>query len=87
MFKRKKEMQSLIDTSRKSLAEAEETIQKITEETKIARHNSVVALKRYKKANTTLQEIIKLTEINTYSNSELILCKIRELIADYQSNN
>ena len=73
MFRRK-EKQSLINASRKALAKAEETIQKLSEELIIARHNNEVLVERNREQAT----IIKKLE-DTISN------KINELAQDHQS--
>lgn len=85
--KRKKEQQSLIDASRRSLEESEGKCVRLNNELKTAIHNNEVLLQRNRKDKALIADIKKLTEINTYSNPELILRKIRELIADNQSNN
>ncbi len=87
MFRKRKELQRLIDTSRKSLAEAEERVCKISEELKIARHNNVNLISKNRKQNKLIEEIIKLATSNTYDNEKVILDKIRDLVRDYQSNN
>lgn len=87
MFKRKKELQSLVNSSRKSLAEAEERVCKISEELKIARHNNVILIGKNRKQNKLIEEITKLATSNIYDNEKVILDKIRDLVRDYQSNN
>ena len=66
MFKRRKEMQSLIDASRKSLAEAEETIEELTFECKELKEK--------------LYRIEGLATSNTYGNDKAILGKLKEVI-------
>ncbi len=87
MFKRRKELQSLVNSSRKSLAEAEEKVCKISEELKIARHNNVILIGKNRKQNKLIKGIIKLATSNTCDNEKVILDKIRDLVRDYQSNN
>ncbi len=79
MFKRKKELQSLVNSSRKSLAEAEERVCKISEELKIARYNNGILLNKNRKQNKTINEIYNLASGNTYGNDKAILNKIIEL--------
>lgn len=85
MFKRKKELQSLVDSSRKSLAEAEERASKISDELRIARHNNVILITKNRKQTKFIEEVSKLATSNTYDNEKVILEKIRDLARDYQS--
>lgn len=87
MFRKRKELQRLIDTSRKSLAEAEGKLEKLLDELKIARHNNVILIGKNRKQNKLIEGIIKLATSNTYDNEKVILDKIRDLVRDYQSNN
>lgn len=80
MFKTKREMQSLIDTSRKSLADAE---------VKIEERNKLI--KTTREENRELKELVKeikrLTTSNRYGRPDVILNKVKELVHDYQSRN
>lgn len=101
MFKTRKEMQTLIDASRKSLANAED---------EITRREKLIEMQRneiheYQKENEVLHQenkelrfdneelrelfnkIKNLVEINNYNNEKIILAKIKELVCDYQSKN
>lgn len=79
MFRKRKELQRLIDTSRKSLAEAEGKLEKLSDELKIARHNNGILLNKNRKQNKTINEIYNLASGNTYGNDKAILNKIIEL--------
>lgn len=87
MFRKRKELQRLIDTSRKSLAEAEGKLEKLSDELKIARHNNVILIDKNRKQNKLIEEVSKWATSNTYDNEKVILDKIRDLVRDYQSNN
>lgn len=87
LFKKLKEQQSLINANRKSLADAEEKIEKLSDALEVARHNNTVLLERNKKQAKTLKSIKELTEINKYNHEENIFEKIKELISDGQSQN
>ena len=80
MFRTKKEMQSLIDASRKSLADAE---------VKIEERNKLI--KTTREENRELKELVKeikrLTTSNRYGRPDVILNKVKELVHDYQSRN
>lgn len=80
MFRTKKEMQSLIDTSRKSLADAE---------VKIEERNKLI--KTTREENRELKELVKeikrLATSNRYGRPDVILNKVKELVHDYQSRN
>lgn len=86
MFKRKKELQSLVNSSRKSLAEAEERVCKISEELKIASHNNVILIGKNRKQNKLIEEITKLATSNNYNREDVILAKIRELVRPLNQN-
>ena len=79
-FRKIKEMQSLIDTSRKSLADAE---------VKIEERNKLI--KTTREENRELKELVKeikrLTTSNRYGRPDVILNKVKELVHDYQSRN
>lgn len=86
MFRREKELQSLVNLSRKSLAEAEETISKLSEEMRIVRHNNVVLLSRNRSLTKKIKDIKELVESNTYGRPEVILAKIKELASTANQN-
>lgn len=86
MFKRRKELQSLVNSSRKSLAEVEEKVCKISEELKIARHNNVILIGKNRKQNKLIEEITKLATSNNYNREDVILAKIRELVRPLNQN-
>lgn len=101
MFKTRKEKQSLIDASRKSLANAEDEITQREKLIEMQRNE----IHEYQKENEVLHQenkelrfdneelrelfnkIKNLVEINNYNNEKIILAKIKELVCDYQSKN
>lgn len=99
MFKTRKEMQSLIDASRKSLANAEDEItrrEKLIEMQRNEIHeyqkeNEVLYQenKELRFDNEELSELVRriknLTESNSYNNEKNILKKIKELVNDFDS--
>lgn len=94
MFKRIKELQSLVDSSRKSLKEAERKVEErniliadmerqanaLYEENKDLRFEN-------EEQSDLIKRIEKLSTSNTYNNEKAVLSKIKELISDYQSQN
>ena len=80
MFKRRKEMQSLINSSRKALADAE---MKIEERNKFLKE--IIVENRDRKE--LIRKIKFLVESNNYNRPDIILDKIKELVHDYQSQN
>lgn len=86
MFKKRKELQRLVDVSRRSLAEAEDEIEKLSDELKIARHNNGILLNKNRKQNKTFNEIYNLATGNTYGNDKAILDKIKELVRPDNQN-
>lgn len=80
MFRRRKEMQSLINSSRKSLANAE--IQ-ISERNKLIE----ITVEENRELKELVKEIKRLTTSNRYGRPDVILNKVKELVHDYQSRN
>lgn len=87
LFRKLKEQQSLINESRKCLADVEKTVKKLSNALEISRHNNTVLLERNKKQAKILKEIKTLTEINKYNHEENVFEKIKELISDFDSQN
>lgn len=87
MFKRRKESQSLINASRKSLAEAESRVEELTFDCKELReirkelvHNNTILVSKNSELTKALKEIEELATSNNYGNEKVILDKIREAI-------
>lgn len=101
MFKKVKELQSLVNASRKNLKEAESRIKnrnmliadlqnKNNELTKenIAVHEENKELRFENEEQTDLiKRISNLVSLNKYNNEKVFLNKIKELVSDYQSLN
>lgn len=101
MFKKVKELQSLVNASRKNLKEAESRIKnrnmliadlqnKNNELTKenIAVHEENKELRFENKEQADLiKRISNLVSLNKYNNEKVFLNKIKELVSDYQSLN
>ncbi len=101
MFRKTKELQSLVDASRKNLKDAERKVenrniliadlQKKNEE--LSNENIAVygENKELRFENDEQKELIdritKIATANSYNNEKAILGKIKELISDYQSQN
>ena len=101
MFKRTKELQSLVDSSRKSLKDAERKVedrniliadlQKQNEE--LSNENIAVyeENKELRFENEEQEELINRIKLivtsNAYNNEKAILNKIKELISDSESEN
>lgn len=101
MFKKVKELQSLVDASRKSLKEAESRIKnksmliadlqnknnELTKES-IAVHEENKELRFENEEQADLiKRISNLVSLNKYNNEKVFLNKIKELVSDYQSLN
>lgn len=101
MFKKIKELQSLVDESRKALKEAERKIEdrniliadlqkqnkELTNEN-LAVHEENKDLRFENDEQKELIDRIKrIATSNSYNNEKAILSKIKELISDYQSQN
>ena len=84
---RKNEKQSLIDSSKKALQDAERKI----EDRNILIADLQKQNKELRFENDEQKELIdritKIATANSYNNEKAILGKIKELISDYQSQN
>lgn len=94
MFKRTKELQTLLNTSRKALKEAEDKIEnrniliKDMEEQAKALYEENKDLRFENEEQLDLiKRIDRLVNSNKYNNEKAILDKIKELVSDYQSIN
>lgn len=101
MFRKTKELQSLVNASRKNLKDAESRIKnksmlianlqnKNNELTKenIAVHEENKELRFENKEQADLiKRISNLVSLNKYNNEKVFLNKIKELVSDYQSLN
>ncbi len=101
MFRKTKELQSLVDASRKNLKDAERKVenrnilildlQKKNEELSnenIAVHEENKDLRfENEEQGELIDRIARVATSNAYNNEKAILSKIKELISDYQSQN
>lgn len=94
MFKRTKELQSLLDASRKALKDAESKVEnrnmliKEMEEQAKALYEENKDLRFENEEQLDLiKRIDKLVNSNKYNNEKAIIDKIKELVRDYQSIN
>ena len=92
MFKTRKEMQSLIDISRKHLADAEERTAIITKRYKelkakneTTEHNAEVLLQTNDKLIRVLNEVADRVACNQYNKPEQCIEIIRDLTRKYQT--
>ena len=101
MFRKTKELQSLVDDSRKTLKDAERKIEdrniliadlqkqniELTNEN-LAVHEENKDLRfENDEQKELIDRITKIATANSYNNEKAILGKIKELISDYQSQN
>ena len=101
MFKKVKELQSLVNASRKNLKDAESRIKnksmliadlqnkndELTKEN-IAVHEENKELRFENEEQADLiKRISNLVSLNKYNNEKVFLNKIKELVSDYQSLN
>lgn len=94
MFRKTKELQSLVNTSRNALKEAESKIEnrnmlivnlqnknaELTEENKDLRFKN-------EEQKELIDRITRVATANAYNNEKVILSKIKELVNDHQSIN
>lgn len=94
MFKRTKELQTLLNSSRKALKEAEDKIENrnmlikdMEEQAKaLYEENKDLRFENEEQLNL-IKRIDRLVNSNKYNNEKAILDKIKELVRDYQSIN
>lgn len=94
MFRKTKELQSLVNASRKSLDNAERKIEdynillkNMEEQAKVQYEEKKQLEKEIENKNDLIRKVRWLLRINKYNNEEAVLGKIKELVTDYQSNN
>ena len=80
MFRKTKELQSLVNASRKNLKDAER---------KVENRNILIAdlQKKNEEQEELIDRITRIATSNTYNNEKAILGKIKELISDGKSEN
>ena len=93
LFRRKKEMQSLINARTKALRNAEDKIlqrEKMIDNQKDQINDLKKQLEESDKNNEELVDILteinKRTASNSYSKPEVVLKKIKELVKDFEAN-
>lgn len=86
LFRTRKEMQSLINASRKALKEAQDESEKLKYEKSIAENNNTLLLQQNKILKNIIKEIKLVSENNTYNNDKVALRKIKELASTANQN-
>ena len=94
MFRKTKELQSLVNESRKSLDNAERKIEdynillkNMREQAKVQYEEKKQLEKEIADKNDLIKKVRWLLRINKYNNENAILDKIKELVTEHQSNN
>lgn len=94
MFRKTKELQSLVNESRKSLDNAERKIEdynillkNMKEQAKVQYEEKKQLEKEIANKNDLIRKVRWLLRINKYNNENAILGKIKELVTEHQSNN
>lgn len=84
MFNRKnKELQRLVNSSRKALRRAERKIEELTKENlEVYEENKDLRFENEEQRNF-IERIDKLVNYNKYNNEKAILQKVKELISDF----
>lgn len=85
LFKKLKEQQSLINESRKRLADVEKKTKKLLNALEVSRHNNTVLLERNKKQAKILKEIKTLTEEQQYGSINNFQNKIKSILMTAKS--
>lgn len=80
MFRKIKELQSLLIASRKALANAED---KIVQRDHFIHSESI----KHQKQSELIEQITRILYSNDYGRPDIYLSKIKELVHDYQSEN
>ena len=94
MLRKTKELQSLVNASRKSLDKAERKIEDynillatMEEQAKAQYEEKKQLEKEIRNKDDLIRKVKWLLRINKYNNEKAVLGKIKELVTDYQSNN
>lgn len=94
MFRKTKELQNLVNESRKSLDNAERKIEdynillkNMKEQAKVQYEEKKQLEKEIADKNDLIRKVRWLLRINKYNNENAILGKIKELVTEHQSNN
>lgn len=101
MFRKTKELQSLVNASRKNLKEAESKIEnrniliadlqnknaELKEENLVVNEENKDLRFENEEQKELIDRITRVATANAYNNEKAILGKIKELISDYQSQN
>lgn len=101
MFRKTKELQSLVNASRNALKEAESKIEnrnmlianlqnknaELTEENLAVNEENKDLRFKNEEQKELIDRITRVATANTYNNEKVILSKIKELVNDYQSIN
>ena len=94
MFKKTKELQSLVNASRKSLDNAERKIEdynillkNMNEQAKVQYEEKKQLEKEIANQQDLIRRIKWLIKANKYNNEKAVLGKIKELVTDWKSNN
>ena len=80
MFRKTKELQSLLTASRKALANAED---KIVQRDHFIHKEAV----KHQKESELVEKITRILYSNDYGRPDIYLNKLKELVHDYQSQN
>lgn len=80
MFRKIKELQSLLTASRKALANAED---KIVQRDRFIHKETV----KHQKQSELVEQITRILYSNNYGRPDIYLNKLKELVHDYQSQN
>ena len=80
MFRKIKELQSLLTASRKALANAED---KIVQRDHFIHKETV----KHQKQSELVEQITRILYSNNYGRPDIYLNKLKELVHDYQSQN
>ena len=101
MFRKTKELQSLVNASRNALKEAESKIEnrnmlianlqnknaELTEENLAVNEENKDLRFKNEEQKELIDRITRVATANTYNNEKVILSKIKELVNDHQSRN
>ena len=94
MFKRTKELQTLLNASRKALKEAEDKVENrnmlikdMEEQAKVLHEENKDLRFENEEQRDLISRIERLVDSNKYNNEKAVLGTIKELVRDYQSIN
>lgn len=82
LFRKTKELQSLVNESRYNIGILEEKVEELTKRNKLLEHNNTLLIEKNNELTERIHQIDTLVHCNKYNNPDAILNKLKELTTD-----